>query len=218
MKLSRGVLVTGIVVSGIVAAFIFGIVIPGERHRGEQRRSIRDAQAALRTEQEEVKQQTAVYGEVNQLAERLREFDKIIPTRHEFAETYRALSTMVSESGLKRLVIQPGRAQPLGAADIPGKLTLAREIMVQPVTLEAEGTMQAAAKLLKSLEDWRRLNRIERLELHRVNLAPAAWVDQVAEPIIHCEIILHTFYLPHRESGQVVVALSRDPISERVEP
>ncbi len=207
MKLSRGILISGGIASGLVAAFVFGLLIPGQRKLRAQRHSVESLQAALASEQEEVKQLAAVYSEVEQLAGRMREFEKLVPCNHDFAETYRSLSEMVESSGLHRVSIQPERPEALGKSEWTRGIPRGGDVMVQPVTLQVEGTLDTVAKFLTSLESWTRLNRIERVTL-RLSESGAGRSRAPAGQRVSCTMAISTFYLPRRDAGSVAIAAS----------
>lgn len=197
MKLSRGNLAMGAASFALLALFVATVAHPGFRRLQRKRETIRATQANVAAELSTVSNLARVYADVTRLSEEVRDFKSAIPPDHEFAESYRSLSRMLEESGLSRRSIEPGRCGPLPAKATAGGPKLLREVIVQPVTIQAIGTLEGFVKLAGALENWKRLNTIDQM---RLSLAGGHGGKLLGE------FTILTYYLPRHEDRRMASA------------
>jgi len=197
MKVSRGNLVMGVVSCGLLGLFVAAVALPGFRRLQRKRATIRATQVNVSAELSTVSNLARVYADVTQLSEEVRDFKSAIPTDHEFAESYRALTRMLEDSGLSRRSIEPGRCEPLPLKMLSGGPALLRDVMVQPITLRATGDLKAFVKFAGELEQWKRLNTIDQLRLT---------TERGHGGRLSGELTILTYYLPRRADGRLASA------------
>ncbi len=197
MKISRGNLAMGVASCALLALFVAAIAQPGFKRLQRKRETIRATQSNVSAELSTVGNLARVYADVTRLSDEVRDFKSAIPSDHEFAESYRALSHMLSEAGLTRRSIQPGRCGPLPDKLLAGGPKLLRDVMVQPVTIQATGKLEAFVKLVGEMEQWKRLNTIDQMRLS---------LERGRGGTLSGEITILTYYLPRHEDRRMASA------------
>lgn len=197
MRISRGNLAMGVASFALLALFVAAIAHPGFRRLQRKRETIRATQSNVAAELSTVSNLARVYSDVTRLSEEVRDFSSAVPSDHAFAESYRALSRMLSEAGLTRRSIQPGRCEPLPAKLISGGPKMLRDVMVQPITIQASGRLEGFAKFVGDMEQWKRLNTIDQMRLSAERGRGGNLIG---------EITIFTYYLPRQEDRRMASA------------
>jgi Tfp pilus assembly protein PilO len=182
---------------GLVGVFVAAVALPGFRRLQRKRETIRATQVNVGAELSTVSNLAQVYADVTRLSQEVRDFSTAIPSDHEFAESYRALSRMLEDSGLSRKSIEPGRCGPLPPKLLAGGPKLLGDVMVQPVTICATGKLEGFVKFVGELEQWKRLNTVDRMRLS---------IDRGRGGQLSGEFTIMTYYLPRHDDRRMASA------------
>lgn len=198
--------------AGLTAVFVLAFVVPGQKRLAALREQVRIERVRAAEEQLGTTGVANAYRDVDRLTAELKTFEAKIPAQHDFAGTFRDLSKLMTDAGLTKGGIEPGRVGPLPAERRPRDLFLSRRVMVQPVIVRATGTSAALVKWFSALERWERLTRVDSIRITSsltvdpqpttkpadTAVAAAAGSKGPApnESRITCEVELSTYYVP----------------------
>lgn len=205
MNAARSGIIASIIALALTGIFVAVFAVPGHRRMREARRELHAVQADVQCQQVVTAGLTDLWREVRDLSDQTADFDLAVPSNHQFAETHRRLSQEAVACGLRRRAIQPGRVVPLAGLQREHLNRLPREVMVQPVLVELEGSLGSLLDFFVRLNEWERAHSIERATVRRVAAESQQTTRSAARrsPTLACELLIHTYFLP-RASGETL--------------
>jgi len=137
----------------IVAAFVVFRYIPLARktmalNQDKEELLTRHAMIRLQT-----KQMPLLYEKRLKLIEQVKDFDLNIPEKREFASLWEQIVDKMNELDLKDQLIQPGQEVSDG------------RLCCIPISIQCSGSLTQIFELIKSIENMKRIVRIESMEL-----------------------------------------------------
>jgi Tfp pilus assembly protein PilO len=214
MNLSRDTIIALASIVGLAGLFLATLYLPGERRMRELRELLRSQQEAVQQHQQAVTEMVSLYQKIQTMSENVSCFDAAIPTRHDFGGAFRYLSVMIESAGLEERMIQPQRVYPLPLGTVSADLSMADGVVIVPLRIEFEGTIEQIYRFFVALEQWPRLTRLEQVRITRQEsgarpsqpIKGTRSVGGSSLPRVRCAMVLHLFSLPRPEEVDVAAA------------